>query len=158
MALAFDIFFSNCCLGNGRESSRWLEQIEDDFWISLCIFLVPSCSARHCTAHVFHMPVLSLSLLGSLCTFKLYTTIYQSLSLSTVLLFFYSYLSLFHFRYEPIIMFLHFFIFIFRIYCIHFFLFKNLVTFVHISYANSFCLLATRIPIIYFNYLFFYFI
>lgn len=88
MALAFDIFFSNCCLGNGRESSRWLEQIEDDFWISLCIFLVPSCSARHCTAHVFHMPVLSLSLLGSLCTFKLYTTIYQSLSSSTVLLFF----------------------------------------------------------------------
>ena len=84
MALAFDIFFSNCCLGNGRESSRWLEQIEGDFWISLCIFLVPSCSARHCTAHVFHMPVLSLSL----CNFKLYTTLYQSLSSSIVLLFF----------------------------------------------------------------------
>ena len=83
MALAFDIFFSNCCLGNGRESSRWLEQIEDDFWISLCIFLVPSCSARHCTAHVFHMPVLSLSL----CNFKLYTTLPISLFKHSITIF-----------------------------------------------------------------------
>ena len=95
MALAFDIFFSNCCLGNGRESSRWLEQIEDDFWISLCIFLVPSCSARHCTAHVFHMPVLSLSLFLALSVPSNYTLLSTNPSLQAQ--YYYFFLQLFIF-------------------------------------------------------------